>query len=158
MAAQAVGGIAGGLLTTVFGHRFAPRRLLGYGAVAFGLLDLALFLYPLAGPSPWPAVVIMAVAGLPGACTLAGLMTVFQTATGDSHRGRVYAALVVLESAAKPAATVAAGTLAEHAGIVAVLTVQGTGYCLAGLLILTLLPGTVTAARDAAAAVDGGCR
>ncbi|MEU8661171.1 MFS transporter [Actinoplanes philippinensis] len=158
MAAQAVGGIAGGLLTTVFGHRFAPRRLLGYGAVAFGLLDLALFLYPLVSPSPWPAVVIMAVAGLPGALTLAGLMTVFQTATGDSHRGRVYAALVVLDSAAMLAATAAAGTLAEHAGIVTVLTVQGAGYCLAGLLILTLLPGTVTAARDAAAVVDGGCR
>jgi predicted MFS family arabinose efflux permease len=140
MAAQAIGGIVGGLLTTMFGHRFAPQRLLGYGAVAFGLLDLALFLYPLLTRSPWPAVAIMAVVGLPGALTIAGLMTVFQTATDDSHRGRVYGAIVVLDAAAMLAATAAAGTLGESLGIVPVIATQGVGYCLAGLLILVLLP------------------
>jgi Na+/melibiose symporter-like transporter len=140
MAAQAVGGIVGGLLTTMFGHRCAPQRLLGYGAVAFGALDLALFLYPPLTRSPWPAVVIMAVVGLPGALTVAGLMTVFQTATDDSHRGRVYGAIVVLDAAAMLAATVTAGMLGERLGIVPVIATQGVGYCIAGLLILILLP------------------
>ncbi|WP_433789229.1 MFS transporter [Actinoplanes sp. CA-252034] len=140
MSAQAVGGIAGGLLTTMFGHRFTPRRLLGYGAVAFGLLDLALFLYPLLTRSPWPAVVIMVAVGLPGALTVAGLITVFQTATDDRHRGRVYGAIVMLESAAMLTATAAAGTLGERLGIIPVIATQGVGYCLAGLLILVSLP------------------
>lgn len=142
MSAQAVGGIAGGALTTVFGHRFAPRRLLGWGAVAFGLLDLVLFLYPLLVASVWPAVVIMAVVGLPGALTVAGLMTVFQTATGDDHRGRVFAAMVAVGSAAMLVATAAAGTLAERLGVVAVIAVQGAGFCVAGVLVLVLLPRT----------------
>ncbi|MEU4155492.1 MFS transporter [Actinoplanes sp. NPDC026670] len=140
MSAQAIGGLTGGLITTMVGHRFTPQRLLGYGAVAFGLLDLVLFLYPLITRSPWPAVIIMAVVGLPGALTVAGLITVFQTATDDSHRGRVYAAIVVLDAAAMLTATAAAGTLAEHLGIIPVIAAQGVGYCAAGLLILTLLP------------------
>jgi Na+/melibiose symporter-like transporter len=153
MSAQAVGGIVGGLLTTIFGHRFAPRRLLGYGAVAFGLLDLALFLYPLLTRSPWPAVVIMAVVGLPGALTIAGLMTVFQTATDDRHRGRVFGAIVVLDSAAMLAATAAAGTLGERLGIVPVIATQGVGFCVAGLLVLVLLPRDRLAAQPVTPAV-----
>ena len=44
---QAVGGIAGGVLVTAFGHRAAPRTLVARGALAFGVLDLVLFLDPL---------------------------------------------------------------------------------------------------------------
>jgi MFS family permease len=140
MSAQAIGGIVGGLLTTVVGYRFGARRLLGYGAIAFGALDLALFLYPLLTRSPWPALVLMTVVGLPGALTVAGLMTVFQTATEDSYRGRVFGAIVAIESAAMLAATVAAGSLGERLGIVPVIAFQGAGYCVAGLLVLALLP------------------
>ncbi|MDI6102457.1 MFS transporter [Actinoplanes sp. NEAU-A12] len=148
MSAQAIGGIIGGLLTTIYGHRFAPRHLLGYGAVVFGLLDLALFLYPLVTRSPWPAVILMAVVGLPGALTMAGLMTIFQTATDDSHRGRVFGALVTLDSAAMLAATAAAGTLGQRLGIVPVIAVQGVGCCLAGLLVFALLPRAHPAAQN----------
>ncbi len=45
-----------------------------YGAVAFGLIDLAIFLYPLGYVAVWPAVAGMIVVGLPGALTLAGLV------------------------------------------------------------------------------------
>ena len=151
--AQAIGGISGGLLTTIFGHRFAPRRLLGYGAVAFGALDLAFFLYPLLTRSPWPALILMAVVGLPGALTIAGLMTIFQTATGDSYRGRVFGALVALESVAMLAATVAAGTLGNRLGIVPVIAFQGAGYCAAGMLVLALLPRDLPAAKSTTASM-----
>ena len=50
-------------------------RLLSYGAVAFGLVDLAIFLYPLGYVAVWPAVAGMIIVGLPGALTLAGLIT-----------------------------------------------------------------------------------
>jgi Na+/melibiose symporter-like transporter len=66
MGVQAIGGLAGGAVITLIAGRIAPRLLLGVGAVAFGLLDLLLFLYPLAGTALWPAVVIMILVGLPG--------------------------------------------------------------------------------------------
>ncbi|MFC7547566.1 MFS transporter [Plantactinospora sp. GCM10030261] len=140
ISAQAVGGLFGGLVTTLVGHRFSPRVLAGCGALVFGLLDLVLFLYPLVTATLWPAVVIMVLVGLPGALTVAGLMTIFQTATGDAHRGRVFGAAMALRSAAMLAGTTLAGTLGERIGIVPVIAVQGVGYCLAGLLVLGLLP------------------
>jgi hypothetical protein len=52
--------------------RKGAARLLCYGAIAFGLVDLAIFLYPLGYPALWPAVAGMIIVGLPGALTLAG--------------------------------------------------------------------------------------
>ena len=57
IAAQAVGGIVGGMVAAASGHRLRAGRMMCYGAVVFGLVDLAIFLYPLgtwrSGP-PWP--------------------------------------------------------------------------------------------------------
>ena len=59
MSAQAVGGIGGGLIAAALGWGHPDRRLLfGWGAVAFGAVDLSLFLYPLgyvAVGRPWSA-------------------------------------------------------------------------------------------------------
>ena len=139
MAAQAIGGLAGGMAATLIGHRFPPRLLLGGGAAVFGLLDLALFLYPLVADAAWPAVVIMVLVGLPGALTVAGLVTVFQTATSDAHRGRVFGAISALKAAAMLVGIGLAGALPAHTGIVPVIAVQGAGYLAAGLLVLVVL-------------------
>ncbi len=104
MSVQAVGGILGGLVAAGVGHRFRPQRLVGWGAVAFGALDLALFLYRLAAPVLWPAFVLIALVGPAGALMAAGLMTVFQTATGERLRGRVFGALIAVEGVALAAA------------------------------------------------------
>jgi Na+/melibiose symporter-like transporter len=136
MALQATGGILGGLGAAALGHRFSPRALAGYGALAFGALDLALFLYPLLHPALWPAGVLMVVIGLPGAATIAGLITLFQTATDDAYRGRVFGAASALEGAAMLAGALGAGTLGHRLGIVPVIATQGAGYCLGALLLL----------------------
>ena len=78
-----------------------------YGAVAFGLVDLAIFLYPLGYVAVWPAVAGMIVVGLPGALTLAGLITLFQRSSEDAYRGRVFGAVSALEGVT---------VLAGHAG------------------------------------------
>ncbi len=140
LASQAAGGIAGGLVVAAIAPRFEPRRLLGAGALAFGVLDLVLFLYPLLTRTVWPAYAIMIVVGLPGALTLAGLVTVFQTATGDDHRGRVFGLANALQGAAMLAGALASGALGGRLGIVPVIAVQGAGYCVAGALMLFLLP------------------
>ena len=109
ISAQAVGGIVGGLVVSALGHRVSPRALFGWGAVAFGLGDLALFLYPLVTDQIWPAVVIIALVGLPGAALFAGAMTVFQLGTDDRVRGRVFGALTTVQNLAMLACTFLAG-------------------------------------------------
>lgn len=140
MAAQAVGGIAGGVLATATGHRFAPRAMFGWGAVTFGVLDLTLFLYPLLTHALWPAMALIALAGIPVAFLAAGSMTVFQQATEDRHRGRVYGAMLAADGAAMLLGTIAAGALADRIGILPVITAQGVVYAGAGVLVLLALP------------------
>ncbi|HKE52310.1 MAG TPA: MFS transporter, partial [Actinomycetes bacterium] len=75
VAVQAIGGLIGGLFAVSLAQRFSATRLVGVGAVLFGLIDLAIFLYPLGYVAVWPAVIGMVLVGLPGAVTIAGLMT-----------------------------------------------------------------------------------
>jgi Na+/melibiose symporter-like transporter len=143
MSAQAVGGIGGGLIAAALGRRARPALLFGWGAVAFGAVDLVLFLYPLGYVAVWPALVCMVVVGVPGALTLAGCFTLLQRATADSHRGRVFGALGAVEGAATVAGTVTAGFLGQAVGIIPVLAAQGAGYLIAGVAVVLLLrPGT----------------
>ena len=97
---QAVGGIAGGFVVASLGDRVSPVLMLGAGAVVFGLIDLAIFLYPLLLVSPWPAVVGMVLVGLPGALVSAGMMTLLQRNTVDAQRGRVFSLAFVARSVA----------------------------------------------------------
>ncbi len=139
VAAQAAGGILGGMIAAGFGHRIRASRLLSFGAIVFGLVDLAIFLYPLGYIAVWPAVAGMVIVGFPGALTMAGLMTLFQSSTADSHRGRVFGALSAAEGVTVLAGTLGAGFLSRYAGIVPVLAVQGAGYVVAGLAMLAWL-------------------
>jgi predicted MFS family arabinose efflux permease len=141
---QAVGGIAGALLVTTLGNRMNPAAVLGRAAVAFGLLDLAMFLYPLIAPVVWPAAMLMVVVGFPGALILASSLTLLQSCSSDEHRGRVFGALGAVEGIAVVLGTIAAGVLAQQVGIVPVLVAQGAGYVVAGTLVST----TFTARRE----------
>lgn len=156
LSSQAAGGITGGLLVATIARRFDPRRLLGYGALAFGLLDLALFLYPLLTRALWPAVALIILAGLPGALALAGMVTVFQTATADRYRGRVFGLSGAVEGAAVLAGALAAGALGSRLGIIPVIAVQGAGYCVGGTLMLLLLPPAASHAAEARVAPAPG--
>jgi len=139
VAAQAVGGIAGGLIAAALGHRARAVLLFGWGAVAFGAVDLVVFLYPLAFVAVWPAVACMIVVGVPGALMLAGALTLMQRATADGSRGRVFGALGAVEGLATVAGTIAAGFLGQTAGIIPVLAAQGGGYLIAGVAVLAAL-------------------
>jgi Na+/melibiose symporter-like transporter len=159
MSAQAVGGIAGGLIAAALGSRARPALLLGWGAVAFGAVDLILFLYPLGYVAVWPAVVCMVAVGVPGALTMAGGFTLLQRATADGHRGRVFGALGAVEGAATVAGTITAGFGGQSVGIIPVLATQGTGYLIAGVaVVLILRPGAGEPAAAPAAVSPGMSR
>jgi Na+/melibiose symporter-like transporter len=136
VSSQAVGGIVGGLVAAAIGSRWPAARLWGIGAFTFGLIDITLFLYPLASDSVIPAFVCMIVVGLPGALMIAGMMTVFQNLTVDGTRGRVYGAAGAAESVAVLIGIAAGGFLGDAVGIIPVLVFQGLGYVVGGLVVL----------------------
>jgi Na+/melibiose symporter-like transporter len=136
---QAVGGVIGGIFVATVGAHWSPRLMLGLGAVSFGVVDLAIALYPLAWVSAWPAAALMVVVGLPGAITTAGMMTLFQQHTEDRERGRVFGLLLLVRSSTTVLGSLTAGVLGGVLGIVPVLAWQGCGYVLAGSLVLLLL-------------------
>ena len=138
-AAQAAGGIGGGLVAASLGRRLDPVATLSNCAIAFGAIDLVLFLYPLAWPAVWLAAALIAGAGVAGTFMLTAAMTLMQDHTTDRYRGRIFGALGAVEGLAIVTGTVAAGVLAHVLGIVAVLSVQGAGYVAAGVLVLALL-------------------
>jgi MFS family permease len=154
-AVQAIGGIAGGVIAASAGRRISASQLLGWGAVAFGAVDLGIFLYPLGYVAVWPAAVGMVIVGVPGALTIAGAITLFQRSTDDALRGRVFGALGAVEGIAILVGTLCAGFLGQVVGIIPVLAVQGGGYVVAGFAMLVVLRAnrtepSVTAAPAAA--------
>jgi MFS family permease len=136
---QAVGGIAGGLIAAAVGARFSAAKLWGFGAVAFGLIDLVMFLYPLFWKGLAPAFACMIVVGVPGAFMIAGLMTVIQRLTDDASRGRVFGALFATEGLAVLVGIVGAGALGDVVGIIPLLVIQGLGFSVGGLVVLRRL-------------------
>jgi MFS family permease len=84
----------------------------------------------------------MIVVGLPGALSMAGLITLFQRATTDAYRGRVFGAMSTVFSVGSLAGPLAAGYLSGTLGIVPVIAEQGAGYVICGLLMMVALrPG-----------------
>ncbi len=136
---QAVGGLVGGIFAATFAARWQPRLMLGVGALVFGAVDLAIALYPVGYPHPWPAAALMVVVGLPGAIMSAGLMTLFQQETDDRERGRVFSLLLLVRSSFQVLGSLTAGLLGGALGIIPVLSWQGCGYILAGSIVLVML-------------------
>jgi MFS family permease len=109
------------------------------GSIAFGVLDLVIFLYPVLWVAAWPAAVGMVLVGLPGAITVAGTMTLFQRNTTDDKRGRVFSLLSLAQAVSVVIGSALAGFLGGPTGIMPILAIQGAGYVVAGLLVLARL-------------------
>jgi MFS family permease len=139
MTAQAVGGIAGGLLAARWIGRFGALRLVPVALVLFGAVDLVIFNYPRWFDSIVPVLVLFVVVGVPGAVGFAATMTVLQGSVENAFLGRVFAVAGVLASAGMLVGAAVGGFLGDDVGIVNMLTVQGLGYVVAGLLAGLLL-------------------
>jgi MFS family permease len=137
---QAVGGILGGFVAAAAGRRWTARQLFGWGSVVFGLIDLAIFLYPTLYVAAWPAVLGMVLVGFPGAVLIAARTTLLQDNSTDAQRGRIFSLLFAVSALSLTIGAVTAGFLGEAIGIIQVLALQGGGYVVAGLMVLALLP------------------
>jgi MFS family permease len=139
MSAQAVGGLLGGMVAGSIARWLRPVQFLGYGAVVFGLLDLALFNYPLFFSGLWVGLVLIALVGLPSVGAFSNLNTLLQSRVADEYRGRIFGALGTTSALLQLAGTVIAGALGDTVHPILVLSVQGGAYVAAGLFVLARL-------------------
>lgn len=139
VSAQAVGGIAGGAAVAAVARRIDPRRLLGFGALLLGAIDLVIINYPLLHPGILPALVLMAAAGAPAAAFGAGYLTLLQKSAGDEYLGRASGVLATVAAATGLVGTLLAGVLGDLVGVIAIINVQGVAYAAAGALAILVL-------------------
>jgi MFS family permease len=150
MSAQAVGGLLGGVLVGMLGSRVLSRWAIGLCAMAFGLVDLVIFNIPAIFPYFWLQIALFIVVGVPGIGMLAGFQSLVQARAPDAYRGRVFGALGTTMGLLGLIGTLTAGTVTDHLGVVTVLSIQGAGYVVAGLVLLAFLPHRRTGATSAA--------
>ncbi|HET6381043.1 MAG TPA: MFS transporter [candidate division Zixibacteria bacterium] len=141
LSTQAMGGLLGALVIARLGPRADALRLLIGGALAFGLIDLVLFTYPVLYPYIGPALVGMVIVGVPGAAMMAGISTLQQSLAGDAHRGRVIGAMMTIASIGSLVGAVGAGVLGEVVNVIALLVVQGSGYVVGAATVWWLTRG-----------------
>ncbi len=140
MSAQAVGGIAGGLLVGWIGKRVTTGWVIGLCTVIFGLIDLAIFNTPTFFPVFWLSFGLFVLVGIPGIIGQTGMFSLMQAKAPDNYRGRVFGALNTTLGLLILIGTLITGAVTEHLGVVTILNLQGTGYIAAGLLMTILLP------------------
>jgi len=156
MSAQAVGGLLGALVIGFFARRLTPERLFGLGLLAFGILDLVLFNYPLVLSGLALGLVLIVLVGIPSVAAMSGRQTLLQRDVPDQYRGRVFAALGTTSAALMLVATLTAGIVGETVGPIAMLNVQGAAYIVSGVVVLVLLaPMRLARARTREAANAG---
>ena len=150
LSAQAVGGIAGAFIVGRVLAGASAKALVAVGSVVFGLLDLAIFLYPVLLPVLFPAIVGMVVVGVPGTAINVGTTTLQQTLTHDSHRGRAIGLFGAVMALGMALGTTVAGFLGGTIGILPLLVIQGAGYIIGGLVV-----GLASGNRESRTETDG---
>ena len=137
--AQAVGGLLGGVVGAYAGRRLLPERLYGVALLCFGVLDLALFNYPLALEGVALGIGIMILVGIPSVSIQAARATILQTHVEDAYRGRIFGSLATSAALLALIGTTAAGLTGDLAGPIALLNLQGAGYVVSGIFVLLAL-------------------
>lgn len=138
MAAQAGGGIVGGILISWLGN-VKPMHLFAFGLLFLGLIDLVMFNVSAVIPGMAPVLVLMVVVGVPATAIGAGYTTLLQTGTKSKFLGRVFSLVDTVSALALLAGMVVAGVVGDLIGVLGLIKVQGTAHVLAGLMALALL-------------------
>jgi MFS family permease len=135
---QAVGAIAGGLLLAARGDRRRPVALAAAAGVAFGVLDMTIWNGSFVTRSEALYVALFVCAGAPGVVMETAGISFLQRAADDIHRGRVFAALGLVENAGQALGIVAAGVLTAPLGLMTLLDAQAGLYLVAGGMVIVL--------------------
>jgi len=107
-------------------------------AIAFGAIDMTIWNGPLVTRSEAVYALLFVCAGAPGVIMETAGISFLQAAGEDRERGRVFAALGLVENAGQALGIVAAGVLTAPLGLMALLEGQAALYLLAGVLVVLL--------------------
>lgn len=132
---QAVGGIVGGVTVAAASRRQDPKRLLPIASMVFGVMDLALFNYPLFLTGILLAFVLIVLIGLPAAAYGAAFTSLQQSGVGAEIRGRYLAVTQTIGLVAMTSGALLAGFLGPTLGIIPLLEIQGGVYVVGGLYV-----------------------
>lgn len=131
---QAVGGLTGALVMSRWARTDRVPQTLGAAAIACGSLLAVLTGYPLVYRRLWPALLLIAVAGVPFAAVAATSATLLQTLPHPAVRGRVYGVTMAAAGAAHLVGILAAGYLADRTSVY-VLLADAPCYVVAGIVM-----------------------
>ena len=137
--AQAVGGLIGGLLIGFVVKKVSLPHLIGFGAIAFGVVDLLIFNYPTFFPGIVIGLALFVLVGIPGVGFSTGVTTLLQTSVEDEYRGRIFGAMGTTSALLMLLGIMLAGFLGDPLGVITVLNTQGGMYVLAGICVLLVL-------------------
>jgi predicted MFS family arabinose efflux permease len=143
LSAQAVGGLIGALVIGSKVRRVEPLRLLGWGAIGLGTIDLMTFNYPAFTSGIWLALIFMAIVGVPASAFGTGYTTAIQTEADDAYRGRVFGALDTTVAMLSMVGAVIAGVATARFGPVVVLSMDSLAYVIGGIFALQTLGSQV---------------
>jgi Na+/melibiose symporter-like transporter len=135
LTAQAVGGLIGSALVARVGRKLRPWQMIVSGLFLVGIVDSFVWLFPIL---PLDLTLLMVV-GVPITWLSVSAITLFQTATEDRYRGRVFGAFGTTSSLLLLVGRIFATFVGGQLDVVLVLVSTCSLYIFAGFLALRLL-------------------
>jgi MFS family permease len=135
---QAIGALAGGLLLGAVVQRWDAGRLVSVSLAAFGAVSLITWNAPAITTAFGVYVGLFIAAGLPGLAAMTGLLTLLQTHTPVSARGRVISTFFAIYGGVQAVGMLLAGLVGAGTGLTVALQLQGVLYLIAAGLALRL--------------------
>ena len=145
VAAQAVGGLVGSAAIGYIGKRISPGKLLGYGALGLGAIDLCTINAHRVAPGLLLPIIFMVLVGIPGSGIDVGSTTLIQTTVADEYRGRIFGAISAMGALFMLVGTALAGTLGDRLGIVTLLNLEGFLFVASGFVVLAVVASAAAA-------------
>jgi hypothetical protein len=130
---QAIGGLAAGFAIAALARRLAPERMLGWGAVCFGVLSALIWHGPALTTTLGVYIGLFIAVGVPGVVANSGLLSVLQTAVPPQEIGRVMSTAFAVMALGTAAGMLLAGVTD---GARVLLDAQAALYVVAGVLAL----------------------
>jgi MFS family permease len=130
MTARGLGGILGGLIIAQLGRKLSPRQLITWGLLATG----AILFVAISIPVLYVVLPLMVLVGIPLIAWIVSVQTIFQQATEDAYRGRVFGAFGTTNTLLMLIGSGLAGGLTDLLGDVILMLAAAVIYILAGVI------------------------
>lgn len=135
LTAQAVGGLVGSALVARVGRKLRPWQMIVSGLFLVGIVDSFIWLVPVLPLD----ITLMVLVGVPIAWLSVSAITLFQTATEDRYRGRVFGAFGTTSSLLLLLGRIFATFIGGQLDVVLVLVSTCSLYIVGGFLAIRLL-------------------